>query len=362
MQRHTSRLAATLITSLVLGLLAFPAGVLAQTNGPIAQTGGMTAVLPLFGSPGLTVAVTLDTVGNISNVALTPTGGLTQTSADPTIVKFANTDGTTKVAVRAKGDKMSISAKSGSLADFIGTGTWSADVFGTGVESVAYTIGDDGAGKPTLAIGTPSVVAGVTAVVIAPTTDSEDGEASASGGVTFSADGFVKRLRITIEVDEVGGPAHLKITLTGKDRQTLSDFLAALVAVGNRTWSAYLCDGTTQVTVTYTVNTDGTVSFVGASPSTPTATVKTSDNGFRVRFDGTKVGVKVSLRPNEDGTTYTLSVKGSSGKCGGHEKNDGDKHDGDSDDGDKHDGDSHDGDSHDGDSHDGDSSNSGSDD
>jgi len=359
MRRHASRAAALLITSLLLGLVAFPAATLAQTNGPIAQTGGMTAVLPLFGSPGLTVAVTLDTVGNISNVALTPTGVVTQTSADPTIVKFANTDGTTKVAVRAKGDRMSISAKSGSLADFVGTGTWSANVFGTGISSVEYTIGDDGSGKPTLAIGTPSAVAGVTAVVIAPTSDSEDGEASASGGVTFSADGFVKRLRITIEVDE-DGSAHLKITLTGKDRQTLRDSLDALVALGDRTWSAYLCDGTTKVTVTYKVNADGTVSFVGASPSTPTATVKTGDNGFRVRFDGTKVGVKVSLRANEDGTTYTLSVKGSSGKCGGHDKHDGDSHDGDDHDGDHHDGDSHDGESHDGDSHDGDSSNTGS--
>ncbi|MEO8470027.1 MAG: hypothetical protein ABI573_10220 [Chloroflexota bacterium] len=344
MQRHTRRLAATLITSLVLGLVAFPAGVFAQTNGPIAQTGGMTAVLPLFGSPGLTVAVTLDTVGNISNVALTPTTVVTQTSADPTIVKFANSDGTTKVAVKAKGDKLSISAKSGSLADFIGTGTWSANVFGTGVESVDYTIGDDGTGKPTLVIGTPSVVAGVTAVAIAPKSDSEDGEASASGGVTFSADGFVKRLKITIEVDEAGGPAHLKITLTGKDRQMLSDSLAALVAVGNRTWSAYLCDGTTQVSVTYKVNADGTVSFVGTTPATPTATVKTSDNGFRVRFDGTKVGVKVSLRANVDGTSYTLSVKGSSGNCGGH-----DKHHGDSRQGDSHDGKAQDGEGHTGD-------------
>lgn len=356
MKRHASRLAATLITSLVLGLVAFPAGVFAQTNGPIAQTGGMTAVLPLFGSAGLTVAVTLDTVGNISDVALTPTGVVTQTSSDPTLVKFANTDGTTKVAVKAKGDKLSISAKSGSLADFIGTGTWSANVFGTGVESVDYTIGDDGTGKPTLTIGTPSVVDGVTALVIAPKTDSEDEEASASGGVTFSADGFVKRLRITIEVDEVGGTAHLKITLTGKDRQTLSDALAALVAAGDRTWSAYLCDGTTQVTVTYKVNADGTVSFVSASPSAPAATVTTNDNGFRARFDGTNVGVQVSLRPNDDGTTYTLSAKGSSGKCGGHEKDHGDSHVGES-----HDGD-HDGGSHDGDRHDGDSSKSGSDD
>lgn len=359
MKRLGSRLAATLATALAVGLLAFPAGVLAQTNGPIAQTGGMTAVLPLFGSPGLTVAVTLDTVGNISNVALTPTGVVDQTSADPTIVKFANTDGTTKVAVRAKGDKLSISAKSGSLADFVGPGTWSANVFGTGSASVDYTIGDDGTGKPTLTIGTPSVPGGVTAVVIAPKMDTDEGEASASGGATFSANGFVKRLKIKIEVDEIGGPAHLKITLTGKDRQTLSDSLAALVAVGNRTWSAYLCDGTTQVTVTYKVNADGTVSFVSASPATPAAKVKTSGKGFSVRFEGTKVGVKVSLRPNEDGSTYTLSAKGSSGKCGGdghHGSHDGDHHDGD-----HHDGDSRGGDSHDGDDHDGDASRSGSD-
>ena len=343
MRRRGSRLAATLIASLLLGMVAFPAGAAAQSNGPIAQTGGMTAVLPLFGAPGsLTVAVTLDPAGNITGVTLTPPGDFAATTSEPGIVKFANTAGTTKVAVKAKGDKLSISAKSASLADFVGAGTWSANVFGTGVETVGYTIGNDGTGKPTLTIGTPSVVAGVTAVVIAPTTHSdEDGEASASGGVTFSANGFVKRLRITIEVDAVGGPAHLKITLSGKDRQMLSDSIAALAAVGNRTWSAYLCDGRTQVTVTYKViaNPDGTgtVSVVGTTPASPTATVKTSDNGFRVRFDGTKVGVKVSLRANEAGTTWTLDVKGSSGRCGGNDSDKDDSHKDDSHDDDSHD-------------------------
>ncbi|MBI2762180.1 MAG: hypothetical protein HYX54_00240 [Chloroflexi bacterium] len=337
MRRTESRLAATLTGALLLGLLAFPAAAAAQTNGPIAQTGGMTAVLPLFGSPGLTVAVTLDAVGSISGVALTPTGVVAQTSSDPSVVKFANTAGTTTVKVRAKGDKLSISAKSTRLADFIGTGTWSANVFGTGTATVSYTIGTDGSGKPTLSIGTPSVVAGVTSVVIAPTTNSGDGDegASASGGVIFSSNGFVKRLRISIEVDRDGGAAHLRITLSGKDRQKLSDALGALVAVGNRTWSAYLCDGATRVTVTYKVNANGTVSFVSATPAVPVAVVKTGDKGFRVRFDGTKVGVAVSLRQDENGTTYSLSVKGSSGNCGGNRSDSGDSSKGDSNRGDR---------------------------
>lgn len=328
MKKRGSRLATGLVAALLLGLVAVPAA-FAQTNGPIAQTGGMTAVLPLFGSPGLTVAVTLDTVGNISGVALTPSGVVTQTSADPTLVKFANTDGTTKVKVRAKGDKLSISARSAALGDFVGAGTWSANVFGTGTASVGYTIGDDGSGNPTLAIDTPSVPGGVTAVVKDVKTFSEDEHAFAFGGVTFTADGFVKRLSISIGVDKESGKASLRITLTGKDRQTLSDSLAALAAAGNRTWSAYLCDGTTQVSVTYKVNLDGTVSFVSATPDVPAAVVKTSDKGFRVRFDGTKVGVSVSLKANEDGTTYTLRVKGSSGNCGGHDKPHHDGHDGD---------------------------------
>ena len=42
-------------------------------------------------------------------------------------------------------------------------------MFGTGSAStVAYTIGDDGSGKPTLAIGTVSAASGITATVDAP--------------------------------------------------------------------------------------------------------------------------------------------------------------------------------------------------
>ena len=314
MGRRTSRIGGTFaVAALAVGLLAFPAGVAAQTNAPIAQTGGMSATLPLLGAP-LTVGVTLDTVGNISGVTLSPTGVVTQTSSDPSVVKFANSAGTTKVTIRAMGSKMSISAKSTKLADLEGPGTWSANVFGTGAASVGYTIGHDGSGHPTLALGTPSVPAGVTATVIAPKTWTHGNSSSASGGVTFAAGGFVKRLTISVGVGK-DGAAHLKIVLSGKDRQKLSDTLANLVAAGNRTWSAYLCDGTTQVTVTYAVMADGTVQYVSSTPATPATTVKNFGNGFWAWFNGTPVGMRASLHKNPDGTTYTLVVHGSSGFC-----------------------------------------------
>ncbi|MEK6721746.1 MAG: hypothetical protein AABZ33_13915 [Chloroflexota bacterium] len=341
MKRLGSRRARGLAAVVALGLLTFPAAAAANTSEPIAQTGGMMTTLPLLGTT-LTVDVTLDPVGNISGVTLTPVGDFASTTTEPGIVKFANTAGTTKVTVRAKGDRLSISAKSAALADFVGAGTWSADVFGTNADStVPYTIGADGSGSPTLSIGTPTTPdPSITWELKPPSTDADDdGDASASGGVIFAHDGFTKRLKISIEVDQEDGTAHLKITLSGKDRQKLT--AAPGVLAGARTWSAHLCDGTA-VAVNYTVGADGTVTFDSATGGT--VTVKTSDHGIHVRFDGTKVGVKIRVRTNEDGTS-TLVVKGSSGKCGDAE--DSDSHDGDAEDSDSHDGDAEKSDSHD---------------
>jgi len=312
MTRHRTGLAGAVASAAVLvGLLAFPVGAAATTNEPIAQTGGMTATLPLLGT-SLTVDVSLDTVGNISGVTLTPPGDFTAQTEKPTVVKYANTAGTTTVSVKAKGSRLSISAKSAALADFEGPGDWAADVFGTGADStVPYTIGHDGSGAPTLAIGTVSPASGITAEVKAPTMKSGDDGASASGGVTFSHDGYVKRLKISVSVDDEDGHAHLRITLSGKDRQTLTASLADLA--GPKTWSAHLCDGT-PVTVSYHVDeTAGTIMFDGATGAPATATPK--EHGLNVRFDGTKVGVKISLQAT-DGGAYKLVVKGKSGSCG----------------------------------------------
>lgn len=311
MTRTPRRLTAAIVGGALAGLLALPGIVAATTGEPIAETGGMTATLPLLGTT-LSVDVTLDPTGNITTVALAPSTGFTQTKATDSVVKFSNDAGTTKVSVRAKGDRMSVSAKSTSLADFLGSGTWSADVFGTGSAStVDYTVGDDGNGNPTLTLGAINAAAGITATADAPKSGSDEDGADASVGVTFTLDGYVKHLRITISTDTRDGDAHLRITLSGKDRQKLTGSLADLA--GERTWSAHLCDGTA-VAVGFHVASDGTVVFDGSTGAP--ATDKTLGNGFRVRFDGTRVGVTAQLHPSGDGTD-TLVVRGMSGRCGG---------------------------------------------
>ncbi len=292
-------------------MLAFPAGVAATTNAPIAQTGGMTATLPILGAP-VSVTVALDPSGNITGVTVSDPS-LAQTSSTPEVVKFANTGGTTKVTVRAMGSRLAISAKVTTLAELIGSGTWSADVFGTGSKSNAtYTIGDDGSGNPTISLGTPTGgPSGVTWKAAAPKAGSDDGEAWASAGGTFSYQGFDKQLRITVKVDKEDGYARLSITLAGRDVQVLTGSLSDLAAAGVRTWSAHLCDGTA-VTVKYHVNPDGTIGYDGATGAAATATP--TEHGLAVRFDGTAVGLMVTLKSNEDGT-YTLVARGFSGSC-----------------------------------------------
>jgi hypothetical protein len=300
-------------------LVAVPAVASASTNALIAQTGGMTATLPILGG-GVSVTVALDPVGNITGVTVaggTPT--LSQTKASPAFVKFATADGQTKVTVKAMGSKLAISARVTSLAELVGTGTWSADVFGTKSPSTAsYTIGDNGSGTPTVALATPTGGPGTWAALPPKSSTDNDG-AMASAGGTFTYQGFTKTLRITVKVDKAEGDdpgsASLSITLTGRDVQLLTGTLAALSGAGNRTWSAYLCDAKTQVTVTYKVNVDGSIGFVSATPATPTTTQKSVDKGLVVRFNGTSVGVWIMLKDNKDGT-FTLQVRGSSGRCG----------------------------------------------
>jgi hypothetical protein len=291
--------------ALIAIALAFPVGIAANTTEQIAQTGGMT--LPLLGA-SVTVEIKLDAVGHISEVNFTPAGTLTETRSSDHRVSFANADGTVKVDIKARGHKLSLKAKTGSLDDLVGSGVWSAAVFGPGTEStVPYTIGNAG-GKPTLEIGAPTVPAGVTATVSAIKTSGNN----VSGRVTFESDGYTKTLSIWVHVDQGGGKAMLKIVLSGKDKQRLSGSLAELVAVGARTWSAHLCDGTA-ATVTYQVNADGSVTFLSALPNT--ASVKTKGKGFTATFDGTKVRVSVALKA-KDGS-YELKVDGKSGKCKG---------------------------------------------
>ncbi|MEA2537929.1 MAG: hypothetical protein QOF11_2163 [Chloroflexota bacterium] len=317
-------------------LLAIPSGVAANSSNPITQTGGMSASLPLLGTT-LTVDVALDGVGNISGVTLNPSTTLSSTSTAKDVVKFSNADGSVKVSVKASGDRMAIKAKS-TLDNLLGKGTWSANVFGTGSAAVDYTIAKDADGKPTVSIGDITAPSGVVATKLDPTAKTgsrsskkSDDWAWAFAGVSFSHDGFTKRLSISISAELPDGPAKLAIVLSGRDRQKLTGTLEELA--GPRTWSAKLCDGTA-VAVDYHVAADGTVVYDGATGATAKERdLKAGDGGHKakdggkhfgrknlvsgivVRFDKTNVGVAVWLVKNDDGT-YTLKVAGSSGHCG----------------------------------------------
>jgi hypothetical protein len=318
MLKLNKKLFAVPIGFALAALLALPMAVLGNTSGAIAQTGGMTVTLPvapLLGGP-LTVEVKLDGVGNVSQVNLTPIGtgtaAYSATKLGAHAVTFTRADGATQVSIKAKGDKLSVKASAGTLDGLLGAGTWSAYIFATGTKStVAYTVGKAADGTPTIAVTLVTPAAGITVVQDPPRTETEDHEASASVRVTFSANGYTRKLSISVSVDTEGThKASLKITLSGKDRQKLSGTLAE-IGLGLHTWSGALCDGKA-VGIRYNVLDTGTVAFVDATGGT--TTVKSGEHGFSVRFDGTKARVKVSLQKADDGT-WTLKVEAKTGEC-----------------------------------------------
>ncbi len=300
---------ATVAISLV-ALLALPVAVLATTTNAIAQTGGMTATLPMLGS-SLTVAVTLDGTGNLSQVTLDPVGTYSATKLSAHAVTFDSADGTTQVKIKAGGARLAIKASAGSLDALVGPGSWSADVFGTGAKStVAYTVGKAADGSPTLTLGAVNAASGITVVAGTPKTGSDRKAAGASVKVAFNLNGYTKTLSITVSVAARGARhASLQLTLSGKDRQKMSGALADLV--GSHTWSGKACDGTA-VGITYDVLANGTLAYGSATGGT--ATVKSADHGFSARFDSLKLKVQVSLTQAKDGT-YALRTSASRGGC-----------------------------------------------
>jgi hypothetical protein len=295
------------------GLLALPLVALAGTTDAITQTGGMTATLPILGS-SLTVSVTLDGSGNLSQVNLDPVGTATATKISGHAVTFDNSANGTQVRIKARGSSLSISATAGSLDALVGSGTWGADVFGTGTKStVAYTIGKNGT-APTVSIDSVAAAPGVTAVTPAPAGQfghfgehSWDAKAfqngsGATGSVAFSANGYTKILTISVSVSEKATKARLKITLTGRDVQKLTGPLASLV--GSHSWAGKACDGTA-VGILYTVNADGTLTYGSATGGT--AAVHSSDKGFSARFAALRLEVRVMLMQLPDGS-YALAA------------------------------------------------------
>ncbi len=327
-------------------LLVLPAAAFAGSSGTIAQTGGMTATLPILGT-SLSVGVTLDASGNLSQVNLDPVGTYTATALGAHAVTFATADGVTQVRIRASSSRLSIKAGSASLDNLLGSGAWSADVFGTKSKSiVGYRIGKASNGAPTVAIDSVSAAPGITSTTVPGKGTSDKKGARASAGVDFAMNGFVKHLLITVSVRPDGThPATLSITLSGLDRQRLTGTLASLA--GDHTWSGALCSGTA-VSATVNVAADGTVTFKSATGAPATSAAfpgigfsgdaglhgwehdgfggmfpgdelaglgGTLVSGVKVSFTGTGTMVAAAVLKLADGS-YALSINGLGSHCG----------------------------------------------
>ena len=167
----------------------------------------VVSTMPLFGA-GVTLTVSLDGAGALSSVAIDPTDGLTETDSGDHHVLFVSADGETKVVVKSMGNFVQTKVKSTALTDVLGPGTWSADVFGTGLVTVDYEITADG-NDPVVTVGSVTVPDGVEAKVGDPVNWSKDPFAGSRAVVTF--------------VDQNGRKAMLSIsaarfTRDGEDR------------------------------------------------------------------------------------------------------------------------------------------------
>jgi len=276
-RRWGVRLAGLAAVAVAPLLVTQPAG---ATMVPQATAGTTSLTLPLFGVP-LTVDLTTDAAGSLTNVAVNPADSFTATDLRPNRVQFQNTDGTAVIVVRNHEGRQSVSLRAGSLADISGAGRWSGDVFGSGTPTtVDYVVGADGDGAPTL---TGVVSSDATAQVGAVENSQEDNEREAKVQVAFT-DGSQRRtltIKASVETETEDGvtttKASLKLVL-GRVRGVARP--AADVA-GPHTWSGSLCNGT-PASITYTINLDGTISAVTPSPAA--ASVRGGEHNSEVRF------------------------------------------------------------------------------
>ncbi|MCL1598560.1 MAG: hypothetical protein M3094_05215, partial [Actinomycetia bacterium] len=316
--RHRRRLLSLIAGVVLVG--ALPTIAAANTTEAVAETGGMTLTIP--GVPGITVGVTLDEFGNITQVSV---DGAVIVLSDAPVHKVTfdlGTDGSTTVQVKAKGEKLSTKVKTSNLGSLVGNGTWVGDVFGDGtVTTVTYTIAQVGGDMPYLEITSVTVDSTVANSLSGPFTkadgddDDNEQEYESQAKVTFTQDGYTKTLKIEVETKYDDDEDHavngvygkLKIELKGKDRQVL----AGADIYGAQSWTGLLCDGTT-ASVNYTVAQDGTLTVDDVAVADGASySVDYDDNGFKVEFTDTagNDGAKVKVELEDEHGTLELKVK-----------------------------------------------------
>jgi hypothetical protein len=290
-----------------LGVGATTAGAAPKVD-PLLPT---ELTLPFMGAP-LKLTVTTGPGGAITSADLDNAGAFTATEVDARKVRFVANDGTLQLTVKSKGNEQRVTAKAAEFSQLVGSSNWSGDVFGTGAAStVAFTVGGDEL-APTLTIDSAvsgDAAAGGEAIIGDIRTESEDdGEIEVKGSVQFTLDGQSRTLSIKLETgeddDDDDSPegASLRITLS-KLRgvpQSIED------AVGQKTWTAALCDGVNTATVVYTVNADGTLTLDSATNSDGSSPeIKTDDDKIEVRFGK---DARVKFRSDIDGDQITVRI------------------------------------------------------
>jgi hypothetical protein len=123
----------------------------------------------------------------------------------------------------------------------------------------------------------------------------------ASASVKFSSHGQSRSLHVFVST-HMGedGLNHASVRMSlSKIKGTLDD---GLPVVGNHTFTATLCDGSTSI-ISYAVAADGTITVTPLA----TQTVKTGEHGVQVSFATGEV-IRISVK-SEDSSTMKISIK-----------------------------------------------------
>ncbi len=223
-----------LLAGLVLALLAGLPGIAqaeateetTTTTTPVPPVTQVTSVLPVLGS-GLTVSLTRDATGVITEVALDPSGATIVKEGDHKVV-FLLADGDTQVVVKSSSKGEGDEATAGGVkttvtadatADVTGPGSWSADVFGTGVVTIPYTVSFDG-NVPTITIGDIVLPDGVTAEIGEPKIKTSDEKSKFRIKVTLTSGENKARVSFlaSTHLDDDGQlRVKLSVTLNSRD-------------------------------------------------------------------------------------------------------------------------------------------------
>jgi hypothetical protein len=296
------------ITALCAGSLLAVVGVPAANAAPRAAAvraapaavpDETTTTLPIFGAP-LTIDVSSGPGGALTDVSITPADGFTATTVKPSRVRFVNDAGTVRVDVVNKHGGQRVSARAGQLSDLLGPGTWTGDIFGTGTETtVNYTIAATADGSPDI---TGVTTSDPTAEIGAVSRRGNDGRQGAFVRILFTSGIQARTLTIGVSIgthEDQDSVAKLSVALS----KTFGQELPADQVVGPQSWTGTLCDGTA-ATINYTINADGTISGVTATPNT--ATVDTNDRSVSVKFSDHE---RVRIRVRSDDGQMKVSVK-----------------------------------------------------